>query len=136
MTYKDEKGAALVEMAISLTLLLLILFGIIEFGRVFYIKNSLTNAAREGARRASVCATWQTKDITDVKTMITDDLAKTSFDTTGLVIDVTPPADTAMVQGTSSITVVVSQKFHPLLPVPGLSDKSIILSGQASMVYE
>lgn len=49
----SERGAAAVEMAIVLPLLVLLLGGIVDFGRAFYTKNILTNAAREGARAAS-----------------------------------------------------------------------------------
>jgi hypothetical protein len=45
-----ESGAALVEFAIVLPFLLLLLFGIVEFGLLFYNKQVLTNASREGAR--------------------------------------------------------------------------------------
>ena len=45
-----ERGAALVELAMVLPLLLLILVGIIELGLLFYNQQVLTNASREGAR--------------------------------------------------------------------------------------
>lgn len=48
------KGQALVEMAIILPLLMLLVMGIFEFGRAMYIKNTLTQAARSGARTAVV----------------------------------------------------------------------------------
>ena len=47
---KDEDGAALVEMALVLPLLMLILFGILEFGILLERWQVLTNGAREGAR--------------------------------------------------------------------------------------
>jgi Flp pilus assembly protein TadG len=47
-----ERGSALVEMAITLPLLLLVSVGIFEFGRAFQTWQVLTNAAREGARIA------------------------------------------------------------------------------------
>ncbi|HHS96924.1 MAG TPA: hypothetical protein ENK08_03370 [Chloroflexi bacterium] len=43
-------GQALVEFAIVLPILLLVLLGIIEFARVFFIYTNLFNAAREGVR--------------------------------------------------------------------------------------
>ncbi len=49
---RDERGTALIEMAFTLPLLLLISVGIIEFGRAFQTWQVLTNAAREGARVA------------------------------------------------------------------------------------
>lgn len=45
-----SRGAAAVEFAIVLTLLLLIVFGIIDFGRAYNAKVTLAQAAREGAR--------------------------------------------------------------------------------------
>jgi Flp pilus assembly protein TadG len=49
---RDQRGAALLEMAFTLPLLLLISVGIFEFGRAFEVWQVLTNAAREGARVA------------------------------------------------------------------------------------
>jgi len=50
MKLKNNTGSAVVEFAVILPLLLLILYGIIEFGLIFYNKALLTNASREGAR--------------------------------------------------------------------------------------
>jgi len=57
MKNRTQKGAAVVEFAVVLPLLLLIVFGIIEFGFIFYNKALLTNASREGARQAIVYRT-------------------------------------------------------------------------------
>lgn len=53
-----ERGAAAVEMAIVLPLLLLILGGLVDFGRLYYTQLVLTNAAREGARTVTTGSTW------------------------------------------------------------------------------
>lgn len=45
-----EVGAALVEFAILLPLLLMLVFGIVEFGRGYNNQVTLTHAAREGVR--------------------------------------------------------------------------------------
>jgi Flp pilus assembly protein TadG len=48
----NERGAAIIETAITLPLMLLVVVGIFEFGRAFQTWEVLTNAAREGARVA------------------------------------------------------------------------------------
>jgi Flp pilus assembly protein TadG len=50
----DDHGAALVEMALVLPLLVLMLFGIFEFGRAYNAKITLTHATREAVRVFSV----------------------------------------------------------------------------------
>jgi Flp pilus assembly protein TadG len=51
---RDRSGAAAVEFALVFPLLLVMLLGIFEFGRVWNIHQVVTDAAREGARRAVV----------------------------------------------------------------------------------
>jgi Flp pilus assembly protein TadG len=48
----SERGQALLEVALTLPLLLLVAVGIFEFGRAYQTWQILTNAAREGARVA------------------------------------------------------------------------------------
>ncbi|MGB0715672.1 MAG: TadE/TadG family type IV pilus assembly protein [Phycisphaerae bacterium] len=47
-----ERGGAIVEFAVVLPLLLTVLFGIIEYGWVFSVRQTLQHAAREGCRLA------------------------------------------------------------------------------------
>ncbi len=54
---RNERGAALLEAAITIPLILLISVGIFEFGRAFQTWQVLTNAAREGARIAVLADT-------------------------------------------------------------------------------
>ena len=54
MRFRDDSGAALVEFALVAPLLLLMVFGIFEFGRVWNVYQTMTDAAREGARRIAV----------------------------------------------------------------------------------
>lgn len=53
-----ERGAALVEFAMVLPLLLLLIFGIIEASWAFAQHNDIRYGAREGARLAAVQDTW------------------------------------------------------------------------------
>lgn len=54
---RGERGQDLVEFALVLPLLVLLFFGIIEFGRAVFTYNTLANAAREGARFGIVVPT-------------------------------------------------------------------------------
>ena len=58
----DDRGASLVELAFTLPLLLILLFGIIEASWAFSQQNNIRHGAREGARLAAV-------DFGDVSTL-------------------------------------------------------------------
>ena len=49
---RSDRGAAIIETALTLPLVLLVAVGIFEFGRAYQTSQVLTNAAREGARVA------------------------------------------------------------------------------------
>jgi Flp pilus assembly protein TadG len=51
---KREDGAAAVEFALVLPILLVLLFGIIEFGMILYYQGVVASASREGARHGIV----------------------------------------------------------------------------------
>ena len=57
---KSDRGQALVELAFVLPLVLLLLFGIIDFGLAYNTKNSDTNLANLAARAVSVMGTTTT----------------------------------------------------------------------------
>jgi Flp pilus assembly protein TadG len=54
---RDERGAALVEFALVLPVLVLFVFGIVEFGRAYSARIQLTSAVREGARAVALGGT-------------------------------------------------------------------------------
>ena len=49
---QKRRGVAAVELAVVLPLFLMLVFGIVEFGRAFMVGQLLTTGAREGARLA------------------------------------------------------------------------------------
>ena len=55
---RRRRGQSLVEFALVLPIFLLVLFGLIDVGRYVYMNTMLSQAAREGARVASVEASW------------------------------------------------------------------------------
>jgi Flp pilus assembly protein TadG len=64
---KGQRGAALLETAITLPLILLVSVSIFEFGRAYQTWQVLTNAAREGARIACLPDYTDTQVTTTVK---------------------------------------------------------------------
>ena len=51
---QNERGTTVAEFAVVALLFFVIIFGIIEFGRLLYTHNALTDATRRGARFASL----------------------------------------------------------------------------------
>jgi len=73
-----ERGAELIEFAIVTPLLLLLVFGIANFGLMFQRYEVLTNAAREGARVAALpdyCVGATAPTCTDVTNRVNQYLA-------------------------------------------------------------
>ena len=58
-----RRAAAVVEFAVVSPILITLVFGIIEFGYAFMVRQMVTNAAREGAREAAVQTTVNHADI-------------------------------------------------------------------------
>ncbi len=65
----NERGAALMEFAIIATVFLTVIFGVVEFGRFLWTHNALTDAARRGARYATIRKN-DSAGITAVKKMV------------------------------------------------------------------
>lgn len=53
-----ERGQTLVEFALVLPVFMLIVFGLVDVGRLVYTNATLSQAAREGARLAAAEANW------------------------------------------------------------------------------
>lgn len=57
LNHKGEEGGAGVEFALVGALFLMVIFGILEFGLIWYAKGIITHASREGARLGVVYRT-------------------------------------------------------------------------------
>lgn len=113
---RDESGAALVEFALISIVLLILLFGIIDFGRMLYTKNSLTNAAREGGRYAAVMEN-PPASVDSIKSIVIAHMSPLGGDTlTASEIDVAFNYGGAgsVLQST---TVTINYPFNPLTPI-------------------
>ena len=69
---RNQRGAALLETAITLPIILLVSVSIFEFGRAYQVQQVLTNAAREGARVAVLNGTTDAQVKTVVRNYLTD----------------------------------------------------------------
>jgi Flp pilus assembly protein TadG len=70
-----RRGAAVVEFAFVAPLFVMLVFGMIEFGRLVMVQQLLTNATREGARLGVLSETTDT----DVKTKVVSYLGSSSI---------------------------------------------------------
>jgi Flp pilus assembly protein TadG len=86
---RSNRGTALVEFAFVLPLLLLICFGITEFGRAWMTVNIITSAAREGVRLAVVTA----PDIPAVQQRVTDVCSAAGVVPSAITVVPPDPAD-------------------------------------------
>lgn len=73
-------GAAAVEFAVTLPVIVSLLFGTWEYGRLIQVQQALSNAAREGARQAAI----GTKSIAEVQNHVRLYLQSEGLDTTGM----------------------------------------------------
>jgi len=125
---RSERGQALVEMALVLPVLVLLIFGIIEFGRVFNAYLIITNAAREGARAGIVGAT-------DLKILQTVEGSATTLDTLQLTVTITP-SSAYRVRG-SSLTVDVDYPVTLYAPViSNIIGNPYVVHGSSTMRVE
>lgn len=83
--FGTDRGQALVEFALVVPMLVIMIVGIIEFGRAWMHYQVLTDAAREGARNAVI----HNVDVTDAEIFqtIRDRLAAAGIDVSGAVED-------------------------------------------------
>lgn len=139
MIIRDEHGGSLVEFAIIMPLLLVILFGIIEFGILLYNQAAITNASREGARYGIVSRAPRHTDEeirSYVRSFCDNNLLITFGTWTDPVVD--PDHDEGQTFG-DPLSVQVQWQHHflvlPNLPNVGLSNP-LTLSAHTVMNYE
>ena len=132
-----RRGQALVEFALVLPLLMLLILGIVEFGRAWNAKQILTDAAREGAR-LSVVGDPSITDTSQVNPTIRTIIALAGLDSSTVTISYPDGFKT----GTGNVTsVMVSLPFqfvvlHRLVQLVTSSNGTMVLSTTARMRNE
>jgi Flp pilus assembly protein TadG len=131
-----QMGQSLLEFAVVLPLLLLIAFGITEFGRAYYQYNTLTKSIRNGARFVS-SHTYSSTNLTNTQNLVV--YGQTSGGSTpalpGLttgMIAITPVGGTTPYnEGNPPNSVVVGVNSYPFSPlVPLLIKLNVTFSPQ------
>lgn len=144
---RNEKGSALVEMALIMPMILLLLMGIVDLGRAFYYSNAVARAAEAGALYGSQNPT-DTTGMVDASDNAMSAAFGTAHDLTGnnatasygcecadgtgqsLACSTTPSC--ANINTVYYVTVKANAAFKPLLPWPGVPS-SFNLSSKVTM---
>ncbi len=108
-----RRGAAAVEFAVVLPVFITLVFGMIEYGRMVMVQQVITNAAREGCRRAIMDGTTGQ----EVLDLVNNYLESAGI--TGATVTVTPSEPSEAGAG-EPITVSVSVPYDQVswLPAP------------------
>lgn len=123
MSHNSERGAAAVEFAILLPLLVMLVLGTIEFGRAYNAQITLTNAARDGVRVMAI-----TNDPTSAKAAAKT--AAASVSTTIAISDVT--LSTNACSAGAQVTLTITYNLSTITGIAGpfpMTGKGVMLCG-------
>lgn len=118
---RAETGSVLAEFALVLPLLLVLLFGMIEFGIAFNRAQAIEAAAREGGRLASLSTTTNA----DIDTRVND--ALDGIPMGAVTVQVTP----SLCAGRQGEAVTVEVTTDHDIEIPLLTNYTATLTGQA-----
>ena len=110
---RNRCGVAAVEFAVVAPIFFLLVFGMIEYGRLVMVQQVLTNASREGARAAVVDGSTTAQVTSVVNNYLTSAGLKTA------TVTVSPSPPSSAVYG-ATVTVSASMPFSDVgwLPKP------------------
>jgi Flp pilus assembly protein TadG len=127
---RRRRGTTLVEAAIVLPLLLLVIFGLIEYGSMFLRLQQVANVARQAARRAA------TPDATpgEVTGLITTMMTSAGLGGSEYVATVSP-ADPGDAERGGQVSVKIEITYSkiaitnaPLIPVPAKIARTVVMA--------
>lgn len=128
---RDRVGAAVVEFALVAPLFFLFVMGMVECGRMMMVQQILTNASREGARRAVLEGTVSA----DVVAAVDSYLANSSISGADVTVTEVAPVSPDYAK---SLTVTVQVPFSEVswLPTPMFVTGNYTLSAATTMRQE
>ncbi|MPV37015.1 TadE family protein [Georgenia subflava] len=122
--HQDERGAAAVEFALVVPLLILLVLGIAEFGRAYHLQTTLSGAAREGVRVMAL-----QDDAAAARA--TARAAAPGLDLTDTQIEVSPSS--CAVSATSPVAQATVTVTYPMDFITGAFGADLTLTGKGTM---
>jgi Flp pilus assembly protein TadG len=143
--FREERGAVALELSLVLLLMLTLIFGIIEVGRLMFAYTTLAGAARAGTRYATVHGANSSSpsyngNSGSVSTQVTD--LATSAGLTGVTVAVAYPNNTGGAGSDPNgnltgdvMTVTASYSFSPIVSLIPLGTFTISSQSQSVICY-
>jgi len=130
---RSSRGAETVELAVTLPLVLLVIFSGFEYGWAVLKSMQLDHAARQGAREAAM---WGAT-AGSIESAVDDALSRAGIDASTITVSITPLDPGSAAAGTP-ITVEVTASYADLrlLGLDRLIPMPADLTGRAGMVKE
>lgn len=135
---RNECGQAAVEFSFVLLMVIVVVFGVIEVGRLMLAYNALADAARAGARYAMVHGSWSSTpsgygNSGSVSTQVTNITGMAGL--SSVTVTVSYPnntggtgADPSGNQTGDSVTVTASYSYAPIITLSMFSALNVTLS--------
>lgn len=132
----DQRGAALVEAALTMLLFVVFLFAIFEGGRFLNIQQTLTNAAREGARLsvAPLSGTSTLATTGQVTTRVQSFLQASGLN--GATATITVVQNHTLAGDPTQYSLVTVTVPYSVMTIPLFTNLQVTLTGEAMMRNE
>ena len=130
----QERGAQILEAALVLPILLTLLIGIVWVGRAYNVYQTITRAAREGARvgvapSCGACGNTYPSS-SEIQTAVDNVLSAASLDPATAIITIQPD------RPTGQVAVQVNYPFQFVVPFTSLNLTRITITASATMRRE
>jgi len=129
-------GSSVLELVLVLPILIMLSFGVVDYGDYFYVKNTLQGAAQAGARTAITSSATNTS----VSNVISSMMTAAGLQSSGYTVSFNP-TDVSTASSGSTVSVTVSASWgsagvHTLSAAYGGISNSKQVTGTAVMIKE
>ncbi len=132
---RTRRGTTAIEMAVVAPVFFLMILGMIELGRMLMIRQALTNAAREGCRKAVLATTQQATSVdATIRGYLQNSIPNSGNAATCRVT--VSPSSLAGIQPDTTITTTVQVNYADASWMPVSILGNPVLRGQSSMARE